>query len=60
MKKSGISREEIDDRFDKCLKKAMNDTQQLVKGEVSEDELGYFIFFSSLNQSLTFKFTSIH
>lgn len=44
MNKNGINREEIDNRFNKCLKKAMNDIQQLVKGEVSEDELGYFIF----------------
>ncbi|EJW80249.1 hypothetical protein WUBG_08843, partial [Wuchereria bancrofti] len=39
MKQSSLSREDLDHRFNKCLKKAMNDMQQLVKGEISEDEL---------------------
>ncbi|EFO23978.2 hypothetical protein LOAG_04511 [Loa loa] len=47
MKNNSMSREELDDRFNQCLRKAMNDTKQLVKGEISEDELGYFIIFLS-------------
>ncbi|CAG9533686.1 unnamed protein product [Cercopithifilaria johnstoni] len=38
MSRNVISRNEIDDRFNKCLKKAMNDPQQLVKGEISDNE----------------------
>uniref|UniRef100_A0A915Q0I2 Uncharacterized protein n=1 Tax=Setaria digitata TaxID=48799 RepID=A0A915Q0I2_9BILA len=36
-RKSGISREIVDDGFNKSLKKAINNTQ-LVKGEISDEE----------------------
>uniref|UniRef100_A0A8R1TNY5 Palmitoyltransferase n=1 Tax=Onchocerca volvulus TaxID=6282 RepID=A0A8R1TNY5_ONCVO len=41
MQEDGLNREtlNLDDCFDKCLKKAINDTQQLVKGEISDEEL---------------------
>ncbi|VDO34033.1 unnamed protein product [Brugia timori] len=44
MNQSSLSLEDVDYRFNKCLRKAMNDMRQLVKGEISEDELGYLIF----------------
>ncbi|KAM3727891.1 Translation initiation factor [Dirofilaria immitis] len=34
-----LNRETLDNCFNKCLKKAINNTQQLVKGEISDEEL---------------------
>ncbi|KAL3990579.1 hypothetical protein ACH3XW_32350 [Acanthocheilonema viteae] len=39
MDRNGINREDIGNRFNKCLEEALNDTRQLVKGEISEDEI---------------------
>nr|CDP96603.1 BMA-DHHC-1, isoform b [Brugia malayi] len=48
MNQSSLSLEDVDYRFNKCLRKAMNDMRQLVKGEISEDELANQIALSIL------------
>lgn len=37
---SNLSRDIVNDYFDESLKKAMNANQQLVKGEISDEEKG--------------------
>lgn len=40
MQKAHLSLEEVDVRFNKCLKKAIvNNAKKFVKGEITDDEL---------------------